>query len=229
MPCLLACGAEEDGIDTWCWRNMDIAVDFKPIGDWVPPNSVRGMLNAHHGLFTSYYGLVWSDLSGLHDPDGVDLWANARRAALFNRDVCRLVWAGRSKTYSVDNGGWWGLSAGDSPAGYVVPDPCHGDPDGTVWPTAALGAFPWAADELSADVGHWKRSTWWDRCRGKYGLSPFSVDKDWVGPELISIDIGSFAANWWNWRDGKIRRHWMSHPVSKRGIERLEFSGAVAR
>lgn len=227
MPCVLACGSRGHAIGPWCWENMTIVSDLPlRIKQWTPPAELHGLLNAHHGLFTSYYGLSWMNLSGLHDPDGVDLWTNARRAAIFNRDICREVFAKSFSTYRPENGGWWGLSAGDSPDGYTVPDPLMGDRNGTVWPTAALGSFPWVSAELSEDLASWKKSPWWSRVRGPYGLSPFSIDHNWIAPELLSIDLGSFAINWWNARNGFIYQLWASHPVARKGLANLQFSKA---
>jgi len=225
MPCALACGSRGHAIGPWCWENMAIVSDLPPsVHDWSPPAETHGLLNAHHGLFTSYYGLAWMNLAGLHDPDGVDLWANARRAAIFNRAICREFFSKSFSTYRSENGGWWGLSAGDSPAGYVAPDPLAGDHTGTVWTTAALGSFPWVSAELSEDLNSWKKSPWWPRVRGPYGLSPSSIDCNWIAAELLSIDLGSFAINWWNARNGSIHQLWASHPVARKGLEILQFS-----
>ena len=227
MPCVLACGSRGHATGSWCWENMAIVSDLPPhTQDWTPPAAAHGLLNAHHGLFTSYYGLTWMNLAGLHDPDGVDLWANARRAAIFNRAICRNVFSKSFSTYRPDNGGWWGLSAGDSPDGYVVPDPLVGDRTGNVWPTVALGSLPWISADLSEDFTSWRKSPWWPRVRGPYGLSPFSIDRNWVAPELLSIDLGSFAINWWNARNGLIHQLWASHPVARKGLANLQFSRA---
>ena len=164
------------------------------------------------------------DLAGLHDPDGVDLWSNARRAATFNRAICREVFSKSFSTYRPETGGWWGLGAGDSLDGYVVPDPLVGDHNGTVWPTAALGSFAWLPAELSEDLSSWKKSAWWPRVRGPYGVSPFSIDRDWIAPELLSIDLGSFAVNWWNARNGLIQHLWASHPIAQKGLASLQYS-----
>ena len=94
------------------------------------------ILNPTHSLFTSYYGLGWHMLEGRLDPDGVDLWQNARAAALANRAFCHVA---REQTYQRKWGAWWGISAGDSPRGYIAPGPVANDAGGTVWPTAAPG------------------------------------------------------------------------------------------
>jgi hypothetical protein len=234
LAAILAVGSGAFPLDKTCWYNMSVVRGVStPIGNWTPPRELAGVLNPHHGLFTSYYGLCWANLHGLHDADGIDLWANARTAALFNRAICRNAWASKFSTYNAAHGGWWGLSAGEGPnpgqphhSVYTVPNPVEGDPNGTVWPIAALGSFPWIADELASDLPGWKRSDDWAKARGRYGLSSFSVDQNWVAEKLLGIDIGSFLVNWWNFQFGTIHRLWKAHPVAVRGLERLDFSHA---
>jgi hypothetical protein len=180
------------------------------------------ILNPTHSLFTSYYGLGWHRLQGLVDRDGVDLDANARRAALANRAFCRAI-ARDHPTYAKANGGWWGLSAGDSPKGYVGHGPVKGQPDGTVWPTAALAALPWLKKELRADLARWKASPAWKKANGDYGLAPFNLTKKWVGKDLIGIDVGSFLVSLANVRNQTIWDLWMRHPVAVRALQRLGY------
>lgn len=232
MPLVLAAGSRTHPVDKSCWYNMAVNRNLRvPLHGWTPPPDLAHVLNPSHGLFTAYYGLCWMNLRGLHDADGLDLWSNARTAALFNRQACRQVWAERFQTYRPANGGWWGLSAGDGPSDqrqrhstYTVPNPIDGDRNGTVWPTAALGAFPWIPAELSQDLPNWRASPWWPRCRGRYGLASFSIDRDWVSGKLLGIDVGSFLLNWWNARLGTVHKLWWEHPVPRQGLHQLEFS-----
>ena len=214
MPYFLAVGSRTHPIAARLWYETDV---------------VRGrlggveVLNPTHPLFTSYYGLGWHDLKGLVDREGVDLWGNARDAAVANREVCRQL-ARRYRTYGEEAGGWWGLSAGDSPAGYVAPNPLVGDADGTVWPVATLAALPWMP-ELEREVMAWRASRSWGEVEGKYGLSPFTLEKGWVGPDLLGIDLGSFAVCYANYRRGTVWELWMRHPVAKGAVGRLGYRG----
>lgn len=185
------------------------------------------MLNPSHPLFTSQYGLLWADLRGLHDADGIDLSSNARDAALLNRAYCRQIAAGQFRTYQRAEGGWWGLSAGDGPHGYVAPGPVAGDPDGVAWPTAALASVQWIRETLEADLNHWRQSRSWPDVKGRYGLAPLSLDRHWIGSDLIGIDLGCFACANANAADNAIHRLWSSHPVARAGISKLEFSAAA--
>jgi len=223
MPYFLAVGSRTNAIHPDCWYNTAIV--------WGKVAGYR-VLNPTHPLFTSYYGLGWHDLKGRVDRHGVDLELNARLAALANREMC-LQKAKSQTTYAVANGRWWGISAGDSPRGYVAPGPIDGDPDGTVWPLASLAAIPWIPRETESDYALWRASKVWEKVCGDYGLSPFSLDRDWVGNDLIGIDVGAFCVNLANHRHGTVRSLWMRHPIAADALRRLGYgpprAGATSR
>jgi hypothetical protein len=227
MPCLLAAGSPTHRLGPECWYHtrIDRTADAPMPGDAYAELRAH-VINPSHPLFTSQYGLLWVELHGLHDADGIDLCANARDAALLNRAYCRQIAAKKFRTYDPANGGWWGLSAGDGPHGYVAPGPVGGDPDGTAWPTATLACVQWIKDTIEDDLRAWNASAQWAKVRGKYGLAPFSIDRNWIGNDLIGIDLGCFACACANARDNSIHRLWSAHPVARAGIEKLEFSSA---
>ena len=209
MACFLAIGAQAKGVDQQVWRDMAVKT-----------GQVEGqtILNPTHGLFTSYYGLGWHMLEGRLDPDGVDLWQNARAAAIANRAFCR---AARDQTYQWKWGGWWGISAGDSPRGYIAPGPVANDAGGTVWPTAALAALPWASREIGQDLEVWAKSPVWQYVTGPYGLAPFNLQEGWIGTDLIGIDLGSFYLAVANLRRATVWDLWRQHPIARRAMERI--------
>jgi hypothetical protein len=86
---------------------------------------------------------------------------------------------------------------------------------------AALAALPWMA-ELEEEVVKWHGSGHWGEVNGRHGLSPFTLDKDWVGPDLLGIDLGSFGVSVANHRRRTVWELWMRHPVAKSALERLE-------
>ena len=217
MPYFLAAGSRTHPIPAAIWYNTEVV--------W---GTVAGLqlLNPAHALFTSYYGLGWMSLQGWIDQQGIDLDANVRQATLANRAYCRTVAADMFQTCSEEAGGWWGLSAGDSPAGYVARGPVEGDPNGTVWPMAALAAIAWLPEVLADDLTSWRKSAAWARASGKYGLSPFSTAKAWVGEDLIGIDVGSYAVNWANYQQdaGAVSPYWMRHPIAQNALQRLSYT-----
>jgi hypothetical protein len=210
MPYFIAVGASDGKcVDAQLWWNTK--VQFGVVAG-------HRVLNPTQGLFTSYYLLGWCPLQGMRDRDGVDLWQNAIDAALANREFSR---AESSETYSDKWGGWWGISAGDSPRGYFAPGTIKGDAGGTVWPTTALAALPWVEKQIGTDLKAWQASPIWDFVDGPFGLAPFNLDARWVGTDLIGIDLGSFCLGVANARRNTVWDLWRQHPVAKRAMERL--------
>jgi hypothetical protein len=221
MPYFLAVGSHSRPIQPDCWYHTDV-VRGKVAG--------YEILNPTHPLFTALYGLGWHELKGYVDRDGVDLSANARAAAMANRTFCRQL-ADQFATFRPEAGGWWAISAGDAPAGYIAPGPIREHLDGTVWPLAALASLPWMEKELEADLKQWRSSPTWQKACGPYGLAPLNLDRNWVGSDLLAIDLGSFAVALANLRHRTVWDLWMRHPVAKAALQRLGYvrRGAARR
>ena len=213
MPYFLAVGSRTHPIDPQLWYNTKVVL-----------GEVAGqeILNPGHALFTSYYGLGWHDLRGRKDREGVDLEENARLAALANRAFCRQL-SEEYDAYSLANGGWWGISAGDSPSGYIAPGPVSGRVEGTVWPTTSLAAITWIPEVIEEDVALWRKSPLWDTISGPYGLAPTNPGRCWVGKDLIGIDLGSMYINVANHKNSTVRDLWMQHPIAIAALDRLEY------
>jgi hypothetical protein len=212
---VLAIGSRTHPIDPDTWYNTSTV-----------ERTVAGYRVCHGELplFVHQYGLLWMNPGG-PDRDGIDLAANAVRAALANRRFCREIAGKRSTTYvdCMSMPGWWGISAGDSADGYVAPGPIYGDADGTVWPMVAL-ASPGIERVLEEDLARWRSSRVWHRVLGKYGLAPFNLDTGWVGDDLIGIDIGAFILNQAIHDGDLVRGLFMRHPVTKTAIDRIGFA-----
>ncbi|MBI1917116.1 MAG: hypothetical protein HYS12_20610 [Planctomycetes bacterium] len=213
MAYLLAIGSK-NAVGPECWYNT--ATNEREIAS-------RRVLHGELPLFVSYYGLAWADLKGLKDKDGIDLHGNAIRAALANRAFCRSIATRQHTTYRVADGGWWGISAGDSAEGYVAPGPIQGDANGFVWPVTALAAVPWVPKEIEADLEQWRASRAWSRVVGKYGIAPFNLDTGWVGDDIIGIDLGAFLVNMANYRNRTVWDLWRKHPVAQAALRRVGF------
>lgn len=213
MGLFLAVGSETHPVDPEIYYNTRI--DRGELAGF-------SVLNPGHGLFTSYYGLGWHRTEGLVDRDNVDFEANAKQSALANRCFAR-EWA-LSKTYAPENGGWWGISAGDSEKGYIPAAPLKGNAEGTVWPTTALAALPWIESTIGSDLLAWKASRSWDKVVGDYGIAPFNLETEWIAKDLIAIDLGSFYLGWVDvYQEGYVRDLWMAHPIARRAFDLLEF------
>jgi hypothetical protein len=216
MAYFLAVGSKTHPIDADCWYRTRI--------QYLRLEGER-LLNARHPLFTAVYGLGWHDLEGLKDKDGVDLFANARLAALTNRAYCRRIGI-ETATYSRAHGWWWGISAGDSPSGYIAVGP--GTEEGTVWPMAALATLPFISKELKRDLRRWRNSDVWALSAGDFGLAPFQLNDefDWGAREQVGIDLGSAAVAISNYRHRTIWDLWMRHKVARAAVARLGYTKA---
>lgn len=212
MPLMLACASGK--VPVSCW--YDTSTETREVAG-------AECLLGHLPLFVHQYGLGWADLEGLVDRDGIDLHDNARVCSLANRRYCLEKVARRSATFREENGGWWGLSAGDSEDGYVAVGPVFGDSDGTVWPVAALGSIRWIPDVAEADLQRWSKSETYPTVDGRYGLAPFNLDTGWRGKQIIAIDVGAFLVNSINERNEGVSRYWMQHPVARKAIDTIGF------
>lgn len=149
------------------------------------------IINPGGNLFAYQFSEAWLDTARFLDPDGVDWFENARRAALANRAFC-MANAARFKTYHAAS---WGLSAGDSPRGYRVfgSRPCLGEPqhDGTVCISAAVACLPFIpveTQEMMAYLYHHQPRTW-----GRYGFyDAYNLDLSppWYGQAVYAINKG---------------------------------------
>lgn len=110
-----------------------------------------------------------------------ELWLDAQNAVIANKSYYNL-------------NGCWGISAGDTRDGYKSQG-LWNDFDGTISPYSALACVLWE-DDLTCFSGMVK-------C---YGVCNFS--KDWVGEDLVGIDLGSFAINLANKRSGIVWESW---------------------
>lgn len=223
MPLFLAVGSRRHSIDPECWYNT--AVNYGEVAG-------TRLLNKDHALFTSFYGLGWHDLEGRLDRDGVDLFGNARAAALANRAFCARL---PQQTFQAQSGRFWGLSAGDSVRGYVAVGPVFGASDGTVFPLAALATLPSIPTEVQHDLAQWRKSDVWPQVCGRYGLSPFNLEEPgrrgaqfWVGDDLIGIDIGSFCVSVANYQAKTVWTLWSKHEVARSSLSRLRVAIAPA-
>jgi len=191
--------------DTWeKWKTPSATVEGYPV------------FGGPHPLFWAQMTPGYFDLRGLRDRQNRDWWTNFRNDHLANHAYCARN-AGTFKTYS---DALFGITACDQPppVGYGAQDPADGKNDGTVAPTAALAAFPFAPDLARAAL----RALWNEhraRIWGRYGFAnAFNVDKNWYDPDVIGIDLGMMLLAIENHRTGLLWRLMRSHPATKKAL-----------
>ncbi len=212
MAYMLAIGSKTHSIDPELWYNTRCLSGRVGRFD---------VLNPRTPLFFSHCSLAWQDLTDFQDRDGIDWEEKAKTAAQANREYCRLL-GGKFQTYHIANGGWWGITSGDAPGGHV--EQCLDETvDGTVWPLGALATVTWIPETVRADIVAWNKSASWKKVNGPYGLSPFNQDQEWIGSDLIAVDVGRFLLSWANWKEKTIKDLWRKHPVAQNAEKRLHF------
>jgi hypothetical protein len=205
-------------------------------------------------LFGHEYSHVWIDFRGIADPymqgHGSDYFINSRAATLAQRAYAIAnpnAWAGYDATH-------WGLSASDGPADVAltiggrlrqfhtywargasfteIPD------DGTIAPTAAGGAIPFAP-ELALPALIAMRETYGSNLFSTYGfLDAFNPTFNgtpsqghvvsgvgWFDTDYLGIDQGPILVMAENYRTGLIWRLMRQHPAIVRGLCRAGFRG----
>ena len=207
-------------------------------------------------LFGHQYSHVWIDFRGIRDAymraRGSDYFENARRATLSQRAYAILNPQGfRGYGENV-----WGLTACDGPAqaGGMVDGRWRGfstyrargaaltgiDDDGTLAPTAAASALPFAPEVVLPALRE-MRGRYGDRLYSTYGFvdafNPSyrlsrppergSVDPElgWFDVDYLGIDQGPIVAMIENHRSGLVWNVMKKNPHVRRGLTRAGFGG----
>jgi hypothetical protein len=207
-------------------------------------------------LFPGQYSQIFIDFRGIRDAmmrqAGFDYFENSRRETYANRTYCvanPMGWQGYSDRL-------WGLAACDGPGhfrlpykgatrefyGYSARGPVgepDGRDDGTLTPSAALGALPFAPEIV---VPAAEAMLQYPRLYGDYGfldafnpsfrydvrgLETGSVDPNsgWVATDYLGIDQGPILLQAANYRDDFVWRYTRRIPAIRLGLKRAGFTG----
>ena len=163
-----------------------------------------------HQMSESFYSF-----SGMRDRLGYDYWIASRNAARVNRAYCIANPKGM-KAYGRD---FWGLSACDYPGGYQAFGAPQGPDDGTITPTSAVAAMPFLPKEALNFAEAMRRDH--PEAWGRYGFpNGYNPTANWVGPDVIGIDLGMMLLGVENYRTGLPNRLSASHPAIRLGMRR---------
>jgi len=207
-------------------------------------------------LFPGQYSQIFIDFRGIRDAvmrgAGFDYFENSRRETYANRAWCAanpMQWDGYSKNL-------WGLAACDGPGPYAAPfkgkerpfagymargpmDEPDGADDGTLTPSAALGALPFApeivipcAEELLKQPRLFDRYGFRDSFNPSFRYTDAkvetgSVDPEhgWVATDYLGIDQGPILLQAANYRDDFVWKYMRRVPAIRRGLKRAGFTG----
>ena len=170
-------------------------------------------------LFMHQYAHLWIDFRGRRENRGgrIDYFSNSVAATRAHRIFCLRLARDFPKSYSADI---WGITASDSVKGYVAWGGPPRDPaiDGTVVPTAAGGSLQFTPD-ISLAALRAMKERFGERIYGRYGfVDAFNPTTNWVGPDVVGINVGPILLSAENLRTGNVWRWFMRNPEIARAM-----------
>ncbi len=171
-------------------------------------------------LFVHQYSQAWFDFRGKRDRYA-DYFKNSAIATEAHRRFC-LDLSKRFPTYSED---LWGITASDSPWGYVIwgGPPEIGPIDGTVVPSAPGGSLAFLPEQCMRVLRNIK-NRYGQRCWSQYGfINAFNPLTGWNATDVIGIDTGITMLMAENLRTGFVWSTFMKNPEARRGLQLAGF------
>jgi hypothetical protein len=183
-------------------------------------------IGAEAPLFIHQYSHAWFDFRGRHD-SYADYFENSAAATRAHRQFCADL-SGEFPHFSQE---LWGITASDSPQGYVIwgGPPRQGPIDGTVVPCAAGGSLPFLPQEcvrvLRKIRDHYGQAIW-----QRYGfVDAFNPATGWTAPDLVSINTGITLLMAENARTGFVWDTFMKNEEARAAMEKAGFSPSTRR
>jgi hypothetical protein len=170
-------------------------------------------------LFVHQYSQAWFDFRNRRD-HFADYFENSIVATEVHRRFC-IELHSQFSDYSDD---LWGITASDSPQGYMVwgGPPAMGPIDGTVVPAAVGGSLPFlptSTIRVLRNIHDHYPKAW---CR--YGfVDAFNPLTDWYDSDVIGIDTGITMLMAENLRSQFIWDTFMKNPEVQRGMDKAGF------
>jgi len=215
MIYLLGMGSQSHPLlkDAWvAWKRTTFEYDgLRYIGSFAP-------------LFVHQYSQAWFDFRRKRDRYA-DYFLNSAIATDAHRRFCVDL----NPQFVDYSNALWGVTASDSPKGYVVwgGPPAMGPIDGTIVPAAAGGSLPFqpaATLRVLRTIRDHYPGAW---CR--YGfVDAFNPLTDWYDSDVIGINTGITMAMAENLRTGFVWNTFMKNPEAQRGMAGAGFETYVS-
>ncbi len=191
--------------DTWtAWKRLKFEyAGQRYIGSFAP-------------LFVHQYSQAWFDFRGRRDKYA-DYFQNSVTATDVHRRFC-LELSKQFPTYGDD---LWGITASDSPNGYVIwgGPPSVGPIDGTIVPSASAGSLPFLPQPVLRVLRTIKDR--YPNAYTKYGfVNAFNPITNWYDNDVIGIDTGITMLMAENLRSGFVWNTFMKSEEAQRGMTR---------
>ena len=169
-------------------------------------------------LFMHQYSHAWVDYRNRREVKGdhIDYFANSITATRAHRAFC-IDLSSKFPGYSKDI---WGITASDSPRGYMVwgGPPLDPNIDGTVVPCAPGGSLMFTPD-ISLETLETMKTRFGSKIYGRYGFADaFNPTTGWVDTDVIGIDVGITLLSAENARSGNVWHWFMRNPSINRGL-----------
>lgn len=169
-------------------------------------------------LFFTHFPFFGMDPHSLHDRFTSSYFENNRNLVLINRAYC----IANPKHFKGYGPNAWGLTASDSPDGYVAHAPDEADDKGTLTPTGALASFPYTPEASMAAFKHFYRdlgAQLWDIYGPRDAYNPTA---GWVSPIYMGLDQAPITVMIENYRTGLVWKNFMSNPEIGEMLKKLD-------
>lgn len=164
----------------------------------------RDLMGIHMPLFIHQYSHLFIDFRSFREK----IWDAGLRATFLHRNMARR--------------GYWGLSAGESPDGYLVSSPVSFR--NTICIGCALGSAMYAPEIIMRDVYNWKQGQHGKQLWGIYGLTDsIDIPKNWFSPHVLGITKGPEYLSVQN-MEGRtaIWKDFMKIPEVRRAVQKIK-------
>ena len=211
MMYLLGLGSPSHPLPVESWERWK-----RPLFDY---NGIR-YIGSYAPLFVHQYSHAWFDFRGKQDRYA-NYYVNSVLATRVHKMWC-LSLAKRFPDFSED---LWGITASDSPHGYVAwgGPPPMGQIDGTVVPAAAGGSLPFLPED-TLRVLRAIRERYGKRAWKRYGfVDAFNPITGWYDADVIGNNLGITALMAENARSGFVWKVFGKDPDVRQGMQSAGF------
>ena len=171
-------------------------------------------------LFIHQYSQAWFDFRNKRDR-----YANYFQNSILATEAHRLFCLDLSKQFPDYSDDLWGITASDSPKGYVAwgGPPEIGPVDGTVVPCATGGSLPFLPD-ATMRVQRNIKERYGARAWTQYGfVDAFNPLTEWYDNDVVGIDVGISMVMAENARTSFVWNTFMKNPEAQLGMDRAGF------
>jgi len=168
-------------------------------------------------LFFAHYSFLGFDPRNKRD-NYCNYFINNRHHTLINRAYC----IANPLNHFGYNENTWGITASDSPWGYLAHQPFIHD-NGTIAPTAAISSMPYTPNESISALKNFYRS-FYSGLWGEYGFKDaFNLGANWFANSYLAIDQGPIIVMIENYRSQLLWNKFMANPEIQPMLDAIGF------